>query len=43
MQRSNFHTHTTYSDGKKSPREVIEAAIAAMEMVIPENGEDLVK
>ncbi len=29
MQRSNFHTHTTYSDGAKSPREVIEAAIAA--------------
>lgn len=29
MQRSNFHTHTTYSDGKKSPREVVEAALAA--------------
>ena len=29
MQYSNFHTHTTYSDGKNSVRENIEAAIAS--------------
>ena len=27
MRYSNFHTHTTYSDGKNSVRENIEAAI----------------
>ena len=28
MRYSNLHTHTTYSDGKNSVRENIEAAIA---------------
>ncbi len=28
MIKSNFHTHTTYCDGKDTPREMIEAAIA---------------
>ena len=27
MQRCNFHTHTKYSDGTDTPREMIEAAI----------------
>lgn len=28
MVKSNYHTHTTFSDGKNSPREMIESAIA---------------
>ena len=28
MRYSNLHTHTIYSDGKNTPREVVEAAIA---------------
>ena len=28
MIKSNFHTHTVFSDGKNTPREMIEAAIA---------------
>ncbi len=28
MIRSNYHTHTTFSDGKNTPEEMIEAAIA---------------
>ena len=28
MIRSNFHTHTTFCDGKNTPREMVEAAIA---------------
>ena len=28
MRFSNLHTHTTFSDGKNSPREVVESAIA---------------
>lgn len=28
MIRTNFHSHTTYCDGKSTPREMIEAAIA---------------
>ncbi len=27
MQKSNFHTHSTYSDGHATPREMIEAAL----------------
>ncbi len=28
MQKSNFHTHTKYSDGKNTPREIAEYAIS---------------
>ena len=29
MQKQNFHTHTRFSDGKNTPRELIETALAA--------------
>ena len=29
MKITNYHTHTTYCDGKNSPEEMVQAAIAA--------------
>ena len=28
MIKANFHTHTTYCDGKNTPEEMVQAAIA---------------
>jgi len=42
MIRTNFHTHTTYCDGKNSPREMIEAAIAGGFSAIGFSGHSLI-
>ena len=33
MLYSNIHTHTTFSDGKNTPREMVEKAIEHMKLI----------